>query len=159
MPWPLTQPSAVLATDVTAQTTRHAADHNSIAALLVALTPGPWQFVTPAGGVAPTFNAGWSNLGQGWQQARFRREGGDICRMEGLVLSTGAPGGIFTLPLGFRPPQNMRFNQIWDGSGGSGHCRLDVNSAGAVSISAITGSGNVSAVSIACSFAIDPATL
>jgi hypothetical protein len=151
-----------LATDVTAQTTRHADDHNKTAALLAVLTPGPWINVNPVGGNLPAFATGWYNFGGGWQLARIRREGGDICRIEGFVA--GVPGSILTVPIGYRPAQNMRWVGGADTSAGSpaaAFCRLDILSTGVMQMSlwAGGGSGNVAAMSINMTYAIDPSQL
>jgi hypothetical protein len=159
MTWPLPQPSAALATDVTAQTTRHADDHNKLAALLAVLTPGPWQYVNVAGGAAPAFNSPWANYGGVYQPLRFRREGGDICRIEGIVGGNATTGtSVFTLPLGFRPANNGRmYSQVDTGTGNPG--RLDLAAAGTVTLSYLTGSGAVSFAPIYITFVIDPTTL
>jgi hypothetical protein len=148
-----------LATDVTVQTTRHADDHNKLAALLAVLTPGAWQYVNPSGGGAPAFLAPWGNYGAPFQTVRFRREGGDICRIEGVAGGNAANGSVvFTLPLGFRPAASIRlYSQVDTGTGNPG--RMDITAAGAITLTYLSGSGNISFAPIFCTFVIDPATL
>jgi hypothetical protein len=53
----------------------------------------------------PVLGAGWTNLGLGWQTARYAILNG-IVVMEGLIQNTsGGPlaTALFTLPAGFRP--------------------------------------------------------
>lgn len=159
MAWPPVQPSAVVATDVTAQTTRHPDDHNKIAALLALLTPGAWQNVNASGGAAPAFVAPWANYGSVWQSARFRREGGDICRMEGMVGGGAQGATVFTLPIGFRPAQNLRFNVRVDNAGGTTYGALDIASTGVVLCVYVTGSGAFNALPLNVTWVIDPAQL
>ena len=49
----------------------------------------------------PALNSGYTNS-PGYQPLRYRREAGDVLRLEG-VLSVAPGGTIFTLPVGFRP--------------------------------------------------------
>lgn len=160
MAWPPTQPSAVLATDVTAQTTRHPDDHNKIAALLALLTPGTWVNISASGGAAPAFNSPWANYGGVFSPARFRREAGDVCRMQGLVQGGAIGASIFTLPIGFRPVTYARsFQQVQATTAPSFIGYVDVTPAGTVLPTVTAGSGVLVAVNLDMTFVIDPAQL
>lgn len=159
MAWPPPLPSQILATDVTTQTTRHADDHNRIAAITAVVVPATWQYVNPSGGAATAFVSPWVNYGAGLQVARFRREAGDTCRLEGFVAGGANGSTIFNLPLGFRPPAMVRFASCTDASV-IGVAQLDIYPTGVVTFHFITAmTGNVAAMSLCCSWVIDPASL
>jgi len=169
MPWPPTQlPSLVVATDTSPQRTQHAADHNSLAVIANGVLATAWVNVNPIGGAAPAFVNSFANYspaqGAGWQQLRFRKELGDICRMEGLVQGGASGATIFTLPLGYRPAANRRFPITGSTTAGSptyawGY--LDVQSVGIVYATMVAGggSGNWTAIDLWASWVIDPASL
>src|SRR6516165_1049741 len=130
MPWPpYPAPSSTAVTDLTVQRTQHAQDHNALAAFVNGMVAGPWQYVNPSGRAAPAFNSPWANYnaaGAGWQVLRFRKELGDICRIEGMVAGGATGNAVFTLPMGFRPPQIVRFiNEMTGGVTGPG--RIDIS--------------------------------
>jgi hypothetical protein len=161
MAWPPVQPSAAVATDVTAQTTRHADDHNKLASIMALLTPGAWNYVNASGGAAPAFTSPWANFGGTYQTARFRREGGDICRFEACIAGGTSGTTIFTLPVGFRPASAIRFPMTADATPAGSPARLDISQAtpGVVALTLLSGSGTISFVSLFVTFSIDPASL
>lgn len=94
-----------------------------------------------AGRLAPSTGNGWQaaplespwvNYSNGYQVARYRRDGCDVV-MEGLVKTTSSVSGnvtIFTLPSGFRPSGSLVFPSV--GSAGSPQ-QFNVYSTGGVS--------------------------
>jgi hypothetical protein len=95
--------------------------------------------------ITPTLVNSWLNYGFGFRTARYRKIG-DITYIEGLVKLGATGTTIFTLPEGFRPPENMLWAGITDPNV---FARLDVMSDGRV-IVYFTGT-NLYA-SINCSF-------
>lgn len=157
---PASLPSLVDVTDLTVMATRHPGDHNALAEWLAVLAPSAWTYVNIAGGAAPAFNSPWVNYQQGWQLLRFRREGGDVCRIEGLVGGGNSGSTIFTLPLGFRPALSVRFGGVASMTSGGGFAtNLDVNPNGTVTISSWGGTNPVAAGTVNCAFVIDPTSL
>jgi hypothetical protein len=163
MPWPPSPaPSPTAVTDLTVQRTQHAQDHNALAAFVNGMVAGPWQYVNPSGGAAPAFLSPWANFnaaGAGFQVARFRKELGDICRVEGQVAGGANLSTIFTLPLGYRPPQTVRFIQDCGASTTNGISRIDVSATGVINPNFITAAGNVTFLAFNFTFVIDPASL
>ena len=164
MPWPPPSlPSLTVVTDITQQRTQHANDHNALAVVTNGMLATAWVLVNPSGGAAPAFVSPWVNyspgIGSGWQVVRFRKELGDICRIEGVCASGASGATIFTLPLGFRPPQNINLACNMAGST-NGLGFISVLPTGVVYASYGTGqTGTVTAVHLNCSFVIDPASL
>ena len=168
MPWPPTSlPSSTPVTDATTQRTQHASDHNALAVIANGVLATAWVLVTPTGGAAPAFVSPWVNyspgIGSGWQVLRFRKELGDICRMEGFIASGPGNGtAVFTLPLGYRPAQVVRFAQpCTAATGGGGMAYVDASPSGAVNFGYLLSSlsGTVSWASMNVSWVIDPASL
>ena len=56
-----------------------------------------------------SFQNGWSNYGAGSRPVRFRREGFDLVRIEGLVAGGTLNATVFDLPAGYRPTTNLHF--------------------------------------------------
>ena len=58
----------------------------------------PWQ--------TPTLLNGWVNYGSGYNPAGYFKDSSGVVHLRGLVKSGGFDvfGGIFTLPIGYRPP-------------------------------------------------------
>jgi hypothetical protein len=157
---PASLPSTVDVTDLTVMATRHPGDHNWIAEWLAVLAPSAWTYVNIAGGAAPAFQNAWGNYQQGWQLLRFRRECGDVCRIEGLIGGGASGAVIFTLPLGFRPAMSVRFAGVGTMSaGGSFAANLDINPSGTVQLSTFGGTNPVAAGNVNCAFVIDPTSL
>lgn len=93
--------------------------------------------------VSPTLNSPWTNYGGGWQPARYNRDAMGTVFVEGLVA--GGTGTVFTLPVGFRPAQNLIFSTVAN----QAFARLDVGGNGDV----VWNTGGTSAfVSISCNF-------
>lgn len=67
--------------------------------LFATIAPQPWQ--------TPTFLGAWANEGAPWQVAQYRKEFPDIVRLRGVVQS--GSGAIFNLPVGYRPPADIKF--------------------------------------------------
>ena len=91
----------------------------------------------------PTFTSPWANYDNAgtWQVARYRWEGANVIRIEGLVKTTAniTPiASIFTIPVGYRPPQNLITAQWGSGIGAESAARVTV----------IGSSGSVELVSI-----------
>lgn len=81
--------------------------------------------------IAPTLNSPWVNYDNAgtWQVARYRREGSNIIRIEGLIKTTAniTPiSTIFTIPVGYRPPQNLVTAQWGSGVGAESSGRVTV---------------------------------
>jgi len=75
---------------------------------LAGLTPERWHYVGAAG--EPAFVNGWTNYGSGHTRLRFRREGWDVVRIEGIIGNPGMTNGahVFVLPVGYRPPERIQ---------------------------------------------------
>ncbi len=81
-----------------------------------------------SGWTAPTLLNSWANFGAPYQTARYRRFGG-VVYIQGEV-KTGANGTvIFTLPTGFRPPNDLQVATVLSG-GAIG--RVDIQADGDV---------------------------
>lgn len=84
--------------------------------------------ITPSW-IAPTFGAGWTNYGLGFESAGYYKDKFGFVHLRGLVKrTTGTEINIFILPEGFRPSSAHILPII--GNGGIG--RVDINSAGQV---------------------------
>lgn len=95
------------------------------------------------GWLTPTFQNAWVNFGSGWGVAAYRKRRG-IVYLRGLV-KTGTLAAIFTLPDGFQPNEQ----RIFTGFAGTGVARIDVTSAGLVSVIGYGYGGSNSFVSLA----------
>lgn len=85
-----------------------------------------WHQVGGAG--EPAFQNAWVNNSEAnWGPVRFRKDRGKVT-LVGAASGGGANASIFTLPIGYRPPQRRRF--IVDHNGGPG--RLEVGADGTV---------------------------
>ena len=82
--------------------------------------------VNDTGWQTPTLSGAWVNYSTGWRTARYRRVDGLVI-IEGLVRS--GTGTIFTLPVGYRPLENLLFAVDGDTQV---HKRVDVNGDGTV---------------------------
>lgn len=59
---------------------------------------------------APAFLAGWSNYGQGYEEAGYVKTGDGIVHLFGVVNAIQTPlVGIFQLPAGYRPDRRLVF--------------------------------------------------
>jgi hypothetical protein len=164
MPWPPSSlPSATVVTDATSQRGQHASDHNALATLANGMLATSWILINPQGGAAPAFINSWANYGAGWVLARFRKELGDVCRMEGFVANGPlTASGTFVLPLGYRPALVLRYIvPITASTGGGGAGYMDINTNGQVNIGPLSSglSGTCTWAGIQASWAIDPSSL
>lgn len=85
----------------------------------------PWQPL-------PLFN-GWTNFGNGWQTARYRRGAGGQVYLQGLITHPNAnETGVFAqVPTGFRPTGGtLMFSAL----GNVGTARIDVGADGMASV-------------------------
>jgi hypothetical protein len=87
------------------------------------LRKGAWQ--------APTLNAPWTNYGDVFASAGYRRDGGRV-QLRGLVKAGAGGTVIFVLPLGFRPPAQQIYTGVSDSSAPT---RIDVKTNGEVLVS------------------------
>lgn len=102
-----------------------------------------WHYV--GGTNEPVFQNSWVNLGGGWQPLRFRKFG-DMVYVEGHIQSGVNAAIIFTLPVGYRPPNIMRRVVTQHGTViGEGYCDTKPN--GDVNINTDSGTIGNSALS------------
>lgn len=140
----------VPATSVALARLRHAASATTIPtakidSLIVATSlrqppaaaPNPW--------VNATFAGAWVNYGGLYTWAQYRDMGDGTVMVRGLVKS-GAPGTIFTLPVGLRPPGTEQF--ICLANAGSGAAAVSVLATGVVQLGAYFAGGDNTAVSL-----------
>jgi hypothetical protein len=78
----------------------------TVAATLAALSSRYVAF--PTAWTVPAYAGTWSNLGGAFQVAQYRKVGDEV-QMRGVAQGGAAGSTIFTLPVGFRPIQNMIF--------------------------------------------------
>lgn len=98
-----------------------------------------WTAIGDTG--APTFYAGWGNVGTPWQIAGYTKDASGFVRLRGLVKQTSGSGNIFSLPAGFRPSANLQFPaRCGDGS----VCGVIINSNGNVDFSGTAGAAAIS---------------
>ena len=103
-----------------------------------------------SGWQTPTLLNGWSDFGDGWQEARYRKIGNRVT-IEGLVKDGALPNSdIFSLPAGYRPTKSLLFRQVAE----TGDYVLTVNASGDVNLSSATGGGNAY-VSISTTYLVD----
>lgn len=108
-----------------------------------------WHSVGAAG--EPAFENSWVNdTASGWQVTQFRRVG-DTVEVRGAVESGTATSTIFTLPVGFRPPDEVGHIQQ---STATGAATTQVAPSGAVSVSGYIGAGSNSNVNLNFRFSV-----
>ena len=71
--------------------------------------PDHWHYVGATG--EPAFQNSWVNEGI-YQAARFMKDVVGVVRIEGLVKSGSST--IFTLPVGYRPPDRLLISTLGD---------------------------------------------
>jgi hypothetical protein len=89
--------------------------------------PDPWHIVGDAG--EPAFGTNWQNNGGDTQTARFRKTSDGWVWLQGLVERTvdiGTDSTIFTLPVNYRPPENMYFVVAGTQDTATLHCSTSV---------------------------------
>ena len=75
----------------------------------------------PEGFQAPTFNAGWQNVGGGFQTAGFYKDPFGIVHLRGDVQRvSGADTTIFVMPVGYRPSALENFPAYGNGGTAAG---------------------------------------
>src|SRR5437899_4664546 len=67
----------------------------------------PWHVVAEAG--QPGFENGWENFGEGVAHASFYLDPIGRVHMKGVVSSLAPKTSVFTLPVGYRPPEKLAF--------------------------------------------------
>lgn len=83
---------------------------------------------------APAFQSAWVNYGTAnWATAAFMRDAAGIVHIKGLIKNGTFSSPLFTLPVGFRPLQNMIFAGI---QGDNSAIRIDVYDSGIIQVSA-----------------------
>ncbi|WP_057919629.1 hypothetical protein [Lysobacter antibioticus] len=92
-------------------------------AAIADLRKGAWQ--------TPTLNAPWTNYGDVFATAGYRRDGGRV-QLRGLVKAGAGGTVIFVLPTGFRPPAQQIYTAVSDSSVPA---RVDVKANGEVLVS------------------------
>lgn len=74
----------------------------------VGVAPEPWHVVGSPG--EPAFQNGWVNYDTGTNaQASFYKDPHGVVRVKGLVKNGVINAPVFTLPVGYRPGQTIRF--------------------------------------------------
>lgn len=107
-------------------------------ALIVPPGTTPWK--------SPTLQNGWTNVGQGWPPAAYRKVG-DMIQVRAMVATGAAGSAMFTLPTGFRPPYAIQHPTI-TGSGVIGVTTLNTDGTVLASV------GNVNAWMLNTQFAL-----
>lgn len=87
------------------------------------LRKGAWQ--------TPTLNAPWTNYGDVFALAGYRRDAGRV-QLRGLVKAGSGGTVVFVLPAGFRPPAQQIYTAVSDSSVPA---RVDVRTNGEVLVS------------------------
>ncbi|MGO1069634.1 hypothetical protein [Lysobacter sp. CA199] len=87
------------------------------------LRKGAWQ--------VPTLTSPWSNYGDAFAAAGYRKDGGRV-QLRGLVKGGAGGSIVLTLPAGFRPPAQQVFIANCDAASPA---RVDVRSNGDVLLS------------------------
>jgi hypothetical protein len=95
----------------------------STAASVADLRKGSWQ--------APSLNAPWSNYGDPFTAAAYRRDANRI-QLRGLVKGGTGSSVVLTLPAGFRPGGQLLFAAVSDSTAPT---RIDVKPNGDVLLS------------------------
>jgi hypothetical protein len=101
-----------------------------------AFSGGP-GFVGTIGGnvsppwIAPTLLNGWTNIGDPFAPAGYKKDGNNIVKLRGLIVggstTAGLTGKLWLLPDGFRPTKDLVFF-VPSGAGGIGSIFIDAAS-------------------------------
>ena len=75
--------------------------------LLSGTSGEPWHVVAEAG--QPGFENGWKNVGEGFAHASFYLDPIGRVHMKGNVSGGTLEKSVFTLPVGYRPPEQLVF--------------------------------------------------
>ena len=92
------------------------------AAALADLRKGTW--------LVPTLNAPWTNYGDAFSNAAYRKDGNRV-QLRGLVKAGAGGSVVCNLPAGFRPPAQQIFVAVSDAPAPA---RIDVRSNGDVAV-------------------------
>ena len=84
----------------------------------------------------PSYAGNWGDYGSGWEGGGYVKDSMGFVHLRGLIKATGAGDTIFTLPTGYRPPDDLIFTvQYYDyGTSGYVHGRVDVKPNGIVDV-------------------------
>jgi hypothetical protein len=88
-----------------------------------------WHVVGSGGG-EPAFVSGWSNVAG---SARFRKDPLNNVWVQGSITATGTPTDVFTLPVEYRPTQNLDFGLKANADGGT-VAWVRVNTSGVITL-------------------------
>lgn len=109
------------------------------------LEPGEWIVVGSGVGIAPAFGSNVTNFGGGNVVARFRRELGDVIRVEGIVKTIAATGvepvRLWVMPTGYIPSSAVQTRQRLNPDNVAGQGYVNIGSTGALD-AFFLGSGN-----------------
>jgi hypothetical protein len=83
-----------------------------MAVFLVKLSGEAFHIVGAAG--EPPFQNGWTNFGRGYSQAGFFKDGLGFVHLKGALSATTNGLTVFTLPLGYRPAENLAGPGGWN---------------------------------------------
>lgn len=97
-----------------------------------AIVLDPWHKVDTAG--EPVFKNSWVNTGV-LNLAQFRKDPFGVVKLSGYVKSGAAGTVVFTLPVGYRPVDQVGFSCYCSG----GSCLVTVDANGDVRVTAVTG--------------------
>jgi len=75
--------------------------------LLSGTSGEPWHVVAEAG--QPGFENGWENVGEGFAHASFYLDPIGRAHLKGVVSGGALESRVFTLPVGYRPPEKLAF--------------------------------------------------
>ena len=89
-----------------------------------------WHLVGGSG--EPAFANGWVNYGAGFNVAAFRKDPFGRVHLRGMIKNGTVGAAAFTLPAGYRPP----VGELLDTNSTSAQGRIDVSSAGVVTVAA-----------------------
>lgn len=96
---------------------------STTAAAIADLRKGAWQ--------VPTLNAPWTNYGDVFAMAAYRKDGGHV-QLRGLVKGGAGNTVIFVLPVSFRPPTQQIYIAASDAIAPT---RIDIKTTGEVTLS------------------------
>lgn len=92
----------------------------------------------------PTFENSWVNYSTATGVLRFLKDPLGVVHINGVVKTGTPPSVVFTLPPGYRPPQDLYFASI---ASGPAVAQIDVASTGTVSVT--SGSATWTAINLA----------
>jgi hypothetical protein len=108
-------------------------DTDEAAPATLNVTMDTWHVVGAAG--EPAFQNSWVNYSVSTQIAQFRKFPDGRVKLQGYVKGGSTGTVIFTLPVGYRPPDQVAFSGYCSG----GACLLTVNPDGTIQVTTVTG--------------------